>query len=63
MFLLGRIRNAIEKGTSPEARLTIRFYRLARGDYYFTLAEMARIGEWTVGFIVNEVTTAIVECL
>ena len=69
MFLLGRIRNLIEKATiteeliSPEGRLAICLYRLARGDYYFTIAEMAGIGERTVGYIVNEVTTAIVECL
>ena len=71
MFLLGRIRNLIEKDTiteepiSPEGRLAICLYRLARGDYYifFTIAEMAGIGERTVGYIVNEVTTAIVECL
>ena len=68
-FLLGRIRNLIEKDTiteepiSPEGRLAICLYRLARGDYYFTIAEMAGIGERTVGYIVNEVTTAIVECL
>ena len=69
MFLLGRIRNLIEKDTiteepiSPEGRLAICLYRLASGDYYFPTAEMAGIGEWTVGYIVNEVTTAIVECL
>ncbi|CAH3151961.1 unnamed protein product [Porites lobata] len=69
MFLLGRIRNLIEKDTiteepiSPEGRLAICLYRLARGDYYFTIAENAGIGERTVGYIVNEVTTAIVECL
>ena len=69
MFLLGRIRNLIEKDNiteepiSPEGRLAICLYRLARGDYYFTIAEMAGIGERTVGYIVNEVTTAIVECL
>ena len=41
MFLLGRILNAVEKGTfteepiSPEARLAILcLYRLVRGDYY-----------------------------
>ena len=66
MFLLGRIRNLIEKDTiteepiSPEGRLAICLYRLARGDYYFTMAEIV---ERTVGYIVNEVTTAIVECL
>ena len=69
MFLLGHIRNLIEKDTiteepiSLEGRLAICLYRLARGDYYFTIAEMAGIGEWTGGYIVNEVTTAIVECL
>ena len=71
MFLLGCIRNliVIEKDTIteehifPGGRLVICLYRLARGDYYFTIAEMAGIGEWTVRYIVNEVTTAIVECL
>ena len=59
MFLLSRIRNAIEKDTTTEeaialeARLTICSYRLTRGDYYFTIAEMAAIGERTVGYIVN----------
>ena len=52
-----------EEPISPECRLAICLYRLARGDYYFTIAEMAGIGERTVGNIVNEVTSAIVECL
>ncbi|CAH3107081.1 unnamed protein product, partial [Pocillopora meandrina] len=49
MFLLGHIRNLIEKDTiteepiSLEGRLAICLYRLARGDYYFTIAEMAGI--------------------
>ena len=71
MFLLGCIRNliVIEKDTIteehifPGGRLVICLYRLARGDYYFTIAEMAGIGERTVGYIVNEVTTPIVECV
>ena len=69
LLILGRIRHLIEKDTiteepiSPECRLAICLYRLARGDYYFTIAEMAGIGERTVGYIVNEVTSAIVECL
>ena len=71
MFLLGCIRNLIliekdnitEEHISPEGRLVICLYRLARGDYYFTVAEMAGIGERTVGYIVNEVTTPIAECL
>ena len=47
IFLLGRICNAIEKdiiteeSISPEARLAISLYRLATGDYCFTIAEMA----------------------
>ena len=59
MFLLSRIRNEVEKDTiteeliSLEARLTICLYRLARGDCCFTIAEMAAIGERTVGYIVN----------
>ena len=52
-----------EEPISPECRLAICLYRLARGDYYFTIAEMAGIGERTVGYIVNEETSAIVECL
>ena len=66
MFLLSRIRNAIEKDTiteepiSLEARLTICSYRVARGDYYFTIAEMESGQSDTLS---TEVTTAILECL
>ena len=69
IFLLGRICNAIEKDTitegsiSPEARLAISLYGLVIGDYCFAIAEMAEIEEQTVGYVVNEVTTAIVDCL
>ena len=69
IFLLGRICKAIEKDTiaeesiSPEARLEISLYRLATGDYCFTIAEMAEIEEQTVEYVVNAVTTAIVDCL
>ena len=65
IFLLGRICNAIEKDTMtegfifPEARSAISFYRFAIGDYCFTLAEMAEIEEQAVGYVVNEVTSAI----
>ena len=69
IFPLGRICNAIEKDTITEepilreARLAISLYRLAIDDYYLTIAEMAGIEEQTVGYIVNEVTSAIVDCL
>ena len=68
IFLLGRICNAIEKDTiteesiSPEDRLAISLYRLAISDHCFTTAEMAEIEEQTVGYV-DEVTTAIVDCL
>ena len=68
IFLLDRICNAIEKDTiteesiSPEARLAISLYRLAISDYCFTTVEMAEIEEQTVGYV-DEVTTAIVDCL
>lgn len=35
-------------------------YRLARGDYYYTIAEMVGLGVATVCFIVKEVTEAII---
>ena len=69
IFPLGSICNAIEKDTITEepipreARLAISLYRLAIDDYYLTIAEMAGIEEQTVGYIVNEMTSAIVDCL
>ncbi|XP_015770172.1 PREDICTED: uncharacterized protein LOC107348634 [Acropora digitifera] len=66
-FILGRIRHVLERGTiskepiSLECRLAICLYRLARGDYYYTISEMTRLGVSTVCTIVNEVTKAIVE--
>jgi len=63
LFLPGRIRNLIDKETITEGWLAICFYRFATGNYYFTIAEMVGIGERTVGYIVNEVTTANMECL
>ena len=68
IFLLSRICNAIQKDTiteesiSPEARLAISLYRLAISDHCFTTAETAEIEEQTVGYV-DEVTTAIVDCL
>ena len=69
IFPLGSICNAIEKDTITEeptpreTGLAISLYRLAIDDYYLTIAEMAGIEEQTVGCVVNEVTTAIVDSL
>ena len=66
-FILARIRHALERDTvneepiSPECRLAIGLYRLARGDYYYTIAEMTGLGVSSVCTICSEVTRAIVE--
>ena len=66
-FILARIRHALERDTvneepiSPECRLAIGLYRLARGDYYYTIAEMTGFGVSSVCTICSEVTRAIVE--
>ena len=50
-FILNRIRNDLERQTvnedpiSPECRLGICLYRPGRGDYYYTIAEMAGLGK------------------
>ncbi|CAH3159373.1 unnamed protein product, partial [Porites lobata] len=64
-FILQRIRHVLDRDTvteepiSPEFRLAIALYRLSRGDYYYTIAEMTGLGVSTVCTIVNEVTRAI----
>lgn len=68
-FILQRIRHVLDRDTveeepiSPEFRLAICLYRLSRGDYYYTIAEMAGLWVSTVCTIVNEVTQAIVDNL
>ena len=68
-FLLQRIRHVLDRETvteepiSAECRLAICLYRLARGNYYYTIAEMTGLGVSTVCTIVNEVTRAIVNNL
>ena len=47
----------------PEKRLGICLYRLARGDYLSTVAEMAGLAESTVCKIVMKVCNAIIENL
>ena len=68
-FILSRIRHDLERETvnedpiSPECRLGICLYRLGRGDYYYTIAEMAGLGVSTVHSIVTQVCASIVENL
>ena len=68
-FILSRIRHVLERDTvneepiSPEFRLAVCLYRLSRGDYYYTIAEMTGLGVSTVCSICQEVTRAIVECM
>ena len=49
-----------EEPVSPECRLAICLYRLGRGDYTYTIAEMVGLGQSTVTTITNEVNQAIV---
>ena len=69
MFILQRIRselqkqNVTEEPISPEERLGICLYRLDRGDYYYTIAEMVGRGLSTVNSIVHEVSKVLVEYL
>ena len=66
-FILGKIRPYLERKTinedpiSPECRLGVCLYRLARGDYYYTIAEMVGLGTSTVQTIVAQVCHIIVE--
>ena len=68
-FILSRIRNKLERETvsedpiSPELRLGLCLYRLGRGDYFYTIAELTGLGRSTVSTIVREVNEAIVSCM
>ncbi len=67
-YILAKIQHAIQKETvaedpiSPKYRVAVRLYRLARGDYLYTISELTGIGESTACEIVIEVRKAIVEC-
>ena len=69
IYILSRIRHRLERKTvtedpiSPELRLAVCLYRLGRGDYFYTIAEMTGLGVSTVSTIVQEVTQAIVDCM
>ena len=50
-FILARIRHVLRRNTTneqPEIRLAICLYRLYKGDYYYTIAEMTGLGVSTV---------------
>lgn len=51
----------VEEPISPACRLGIALYRLARGDYYYTISEMTGFGVATVCNITIEVSQAIVK--
>ena len=52
-----------EEPISQECWLAVCLYRLARGDYYYTIAEMTGLGVSSVYTIVNDIMKAIVENL
>ena len=68
-YILERIRPnlerkvVVEEPISPECRLGICLYRLGRGDYPYTLAEMTGYGESTVRAVVLEVCEALIQRL
>ena len=53
----------VEEPIPPELRLAICLYRLGRGSYYFTIAEMSGLGLSTVCAVTKEVCRVIVELL
>ena len=68
-FILNRIRHDLERDVvcedpiPPDTRLAICLYRLGRGDYYFTIAEMFGVGVSTVAAITEDVREVIVNNL
>ena len=68
-YILSKIQIRLDRQTvmedpvSPTWRLAICLYRLARGDYFYTISELFGVGHSTVSVIVNEVTQAIIEAL
>ena len=68
-FILSRIRHVLERESvveepiPPDLRLAICLYRLGRGSYYYTIAEMSGLGVSTVCTITREVCQSIVNFL
>ena len=63
-FILSRIERDLQRDTvaadpiPPAFRVAVCLYRLARGDCFYTIAEMTGIGNSTVCGIVSGVTKA-----
>ena len=68
-YILLRMRHKLQRQTlceepiSPKFRVGICLYRLGRGDYFYSIAEMVGPGPSTVCTIVHEVNEAIVSYL
>mgnify|MGYP000025959939 FL=1 len=68
-YILDRIEPILARQTvtedpiSPDKRLAICLYRLGRGDYFYTIAEMVGRGVSTVSSIVEEVSQVLVNHL
>ena len=69
LYILSHIRHRLDRQTvteepiSPELRLALCLYRVGRGDYYFTFAEMSGLGVSSACTIVQEVSQALVDCM
>ena len=65
-FVLSKIeadlqrKSLVEEPISPSERLAIGLYKLARGDYNYTLSEMTGHGESTIRTVVMEVCAAVI---
>lgn len=68
-YILEKIRPDLQRMTvaeepiSPGCRLEICLYRLGRGDYPYTVAEMTGLGESTVRVVVREVCESLIKRL
>ena len=68
-YILGKIEPVIVKEHNveapipPDMRLAIYIYKLTRGDYNYTIAEMAGVAKSTVFQIIIDVCKAIAEML
>ena len=68
-YILGKIEPVIVKEHNveapipPDMRLAIYIYKLTRGDYNYTIAEMAGVAKSTVCQIIIDVCKAIAEML
>ena len=69
LCILSRVRHQLERQAVtedpvlPELRLALSLYRLGRGYYFYTIAEMTGLGVSTVCTIVREVLQAIIDCI